>query len=75
MAIHIMDAGAELFQNNPMSVICSIVHLRDRWSCDVRIQDTYLVALGCHCVCEGSCHEGFTYAALAADNTDDVFYI
>ena len=25
MAIHIMDAGAELFQNNPMSVICSIV--------------------------------------------------
>lgn len=25
MTIHIMDAGAELFQNNPMSVICSIV--------------------------------------------------
>ena len=32
MAIHIMDAGAELFQNNPMSVICSIV-------CDHEQQD------------------------------------
>ena len=51
------------------------IHLRDRRSCDICIQDTYFIAFCCHCVSERSCHKGFTYAAFTADNTDHMFYI
>ena len=54
---------------------CEAVHLWNGRSGDVSIQNTYFVSFGCHCICKGTCNEGFSYAALTADNTDHMFYI
>ena len=54
---------------------CEAVHLWNGRSGDVSIQNTYFVSFGCHCICKGTCNEGFSYAALTTDNADHMFYI
>ena len=51
------------------------IHLRNGWSCNISVQNSYFVSLGCHLICQRCGYHGFTNATFAADHTDYLVYM